>query len=204
MKVKDVCKQYGLDSSAFQTWLWSSGYEYKTGAMGGVDITDSQDIPAIVEHFRREQAEQQEQAAQESAAQHEALQAKQQALANMIITPGHNFDGYTITRYSGYISGDHAVEIARGTEFFGTGVTKVGEALMSALVDIRRQALLELKEAAYALGCNAIIGVDFDYLTLQPEVANTKGEIKLLPYVFGVTANGNAVVIERNRSTGLV
>jgi len=201
VKVKDICKQYGLEANSFQTWLGSSGYQYKTGAMGGVDVTDGQDIAAMVEHFRREQAEQQEQASQNAAAQKEALHIKQQTMANMIITPGYNFDGYTITKYSGYISGDHAVQIQRGTNFFGTGITNVGGALTDALVEIRRQALLELKEAAYSLGCNAIIGIDFDYLTLQPEVANTKGEIKLLPYVFCVTANGNAVVIEKNRST---
>ena len=74
----------------------------------------------------------------------------------------------------------------------------VGEELMKSLVVMRRQALKELKEAAYALGCNAVIGVDFDYITLEPQAANIwTGATVLLPYVFGVTANGNAVVIEK-------
>ena len=68
---------------------------------------------------------------------------------------------------------------------------------MESLVKIRRNALAELKEAAYALGCNAVIGVDFDYLTLSPETANFGGGITYMPYIFGVTANGNAVVIEK-------
>ncbi|MDR1853103.1 MAG: heavy metal-binding domain-containing protein, partial [Propionibacteriaceae bacterium] len=68
----------------------------------------------------------------------------------------------------------------------------------ASLAKIRRNALQELKEAAYDLGCNAIIGVDFDYLTLDPETANSRGGTTYLPYVFGVTANGNAVVIEKN------
>lgn len=59
-------------------------------------------------------------------------------------------------------------------------------------------ALAELKEAAYDLGCNAVIGVDFDYITLEPETANSKGGTTYLPYVFCVTANGNAVVIEKD------
>lgn len=46
------------------------------------------------------------------------------------------------------------------------GTNKVDENLCGALVKIRRQALNELKEAAYDLGCNAVIGVDFDYLTM--------------------------------------
>jgi uncharacterized protein YbjQ (UPF0145 family) len=120
-------------------------------------------------------------------------------MASMLITSGFNFDGYTITRYSGYISGDDAVSIPRGTQgWLGGGVTDVGDSLMKSLVKIRRQALKELKEAAYDLDCNAVIGVDFDYLTLDPQTAASNGATLYLPYVFGVTANGNAVVIEKN------
>jgi uncharacterized protein YbjQ (UPF0145 family) len=74
----------------------------------------------------------------------------------------------------------------------------VGAALMESLVVLRRNALNELKEAALALGCNAVIGVDFDYLTLDPETVNSQGGTLYMPYVFGVTANGNAVIIEKN------
>lgn len=59
------------------------------------------------------------------------------------------------------------------------------------------QTLKELKEAAYDLGCNAVIGVDFDYITLEPETVNGGGGTLYLPYVFRVTANGNAVIIEK-------
>lgn len=199
MKVKDICKTHGLDSAAFQTWLWSSGYQYKTSSMGGVEVTDGQDIGQIVEAFRAYQEGQKEETERAAAESELARQQKQEALANLIITPGFSFDGYTITKYSGYISGDHAVQIERGTQFWFGGATNVADALMKSLVEIRRQALAELKEAAFDLGCNAIIGVDFDYITVEPETTNTKGEIKHLPYVFGVTANGNAVVIEKNR-----
>jgi len=199
MKAKDICKQNGLDSTAFLTWLQSSGVQFKTGAMGGVDIDDGQDIAGIVESFRSHQREQSERAAKVAADQQLASQQKQEALANIIITPGFNFDGYTITKYSGYISGDHAVQVDRGTQYWFGGAPNVAAELMSSLVEIRRQALMELKEAAFALGCNAIIGVDFDYITLDPETTNSKGELKHLPYVFGVTANGNAVIIEKNR-----
>jgi uncharacterized protein YbjQ (UPF0145 family) len=34
---------------------------------------------------------------------------------------------------------------------------------MDHLTVIRRNALADLKEQAYELGCNTIIGVDFDY-----------------------------------------
>ncbi len=125
---------------------------------------------------------------------------KTEALSKILITSGFSFDGYKITRYSGYISGDDAVEIPRSGFLF---TTNNSQNLTDALVKIRRVALRELKEAAYDLGCNAVIGVDFDYLTLEPEHgsgiyngvpgAGTVYE----PYIICVTANGNAVVIEK-------
>ena len=119
---------------------------------------------------------------------------KKGELAKILISSGFNFEGYRIVKYSGYISGDDAVQIPR-SGIFSRG--RNGANLTEALVQIRRQALTELKEAAYNLGCNAVIGVDFDYLTLDPESATLTGGTLYEPYVICVTANGNAVVIEK-------
>lgn len=122
-----------------------------------------------------------------------------QALSSMLITSGFNFDGYTITKYSGYISGDSAISMNRPSQGWLGGVNQdVGEDLLVGLAQIRRKALQELKEAALALGCNAVIGVDFDYLTLDPETAGKNGGTLYLPFLFAITANGNAVIIEKN------
>lgn len=124
---------------------------------------------------------------------------KQSALASMLITSGFTFDGHTITKYCDYISGDHAVSMNRPTQgFWGSVRGNVGGDLLLALSEIRRHALAKLKEAAYDLGCNAVIGVDFDYLTLDPETVNNRGGTLYLPFLFAVTANGNAVIIEKN------
>ena len=136
-------------------------------------------------------------AAAETARMQEQKQAKQMAMAQMLISSGFNFEGYRIVKYSGYISGDDAIQVDRGTDGIFGGATDVGAELMRSLTVIRRNALNELKEAAYALGCNAVIGVDFDYLTLDPETANWNGGTTYQPYIFGVTANGNAVIIEK-------
>lgn len=131
----------------------------------------------------------------------EEKQMKSEALSKILITSGFNFDGYKITKYSGYISGDDAVEIPRSGFLF---TTNNSQNLTDALVKIRRVAIRELKEAAYDLGCNAVIGVDFDYLTLEPEHgsglfngASGAGTV-YEPYIICVTANGNAVVIEKD------
>lgn len=124
----------------------------------------------------------------------EAVQKKEVELSGILISSGFSFDGYRIVKYSGYISGDDAVQIPR-TGLFEKGMN--GQNLTDALVKIRRQALAELKEAAYNLGCNAVIGVDFDYITLEPQTAMLNGATKYEPYVVCVTANGNAVIIEK-------
>lgn len=210
MKVKDIAKQYRLDAGAFGSWLEKSPYQTKSSAFGGLDFIDGQDVGAAVAEFQAHEASARE-AAEKSAkeerdrqmaaaeAARKAAEDKKQALANMLITSGFNFDGYTITKYSGYISGDDAVSMDRPSHgYWGSVKGDVGKDLLDGLVHIRRNALAELKEAAYALGCNAVIGVDFDYLTLDPETATNNGGTLYLPFLFAVTANGNAVVIEKN------
>lgn len=204
MKTKDIAKSNGLDPKAFDGWLRQSGHEYKSG-MTGLSVDDSLDPAELIAGYQQHVAQEQERLAQEQARvasdkanAERAAEEKQQFLAAMLITSGFNFDGYAITRYSGYISGDSAVQVNRPTEgWFGGVKGNVGDALMESLVHIRRQALAELKEAAYDLGCNAVIGVDFDYLTLDPESVNSNGGTLYLPFLFGVTANGNAVIVEK-------
>jgi uncharacterized protein YbjQ (UPF0145 family) len=206
MKTKDVASNFDLNQAQFENWLQgSSEIPYNSGLMGGLTIDDV-NVDEAVEKFQQFQVEEaarvaSENAEKEHAARQEELaaQQKQQALASMLVTSGFNFDGYKITKYSGYISGDDAVQVDRGREGIFSRATDVGESLMSSLKTIRRQALAELKEAAYDLGCNAVIGVDFDYLTLDPETVNAGGGTLYMPYVFGVTANGNAVIIEKSR-----
>ncbi len=198
MKTRDIAKQYGLDLKTFEYWLKQTGAPVNMSSMRGWSIDDSQNISAIVQQYQAWHVDTQAQLAQQQAAEEQAAREKQAAMASMLITSGFSFDGYTITKYSGYISGDDVIQIERGRDGIFARATNVGDSLMASLVHIRRNALAELKEAAYNLGCNAVIGVDFDYLTLDPETVNASGGTLYLPYVFGVTANGNAVVIEKS------
>ncbi len=198
MKVKDVAARYGINQIAFENFLKNSQYKnlIKSG-ITGMTIADNVNCDEIVSAFRNYLNEINIREAQAKQAEIE----KQTAIANMLITSGFNFDGYHVVKYSGYISGDDAISVPRGWAIFSdsaAGATNVQEKLTNSLVVIRRNALRELKEAAYALGCNAVIGVDFDYLTLDPQTSNISGGTTYLPYVFAVTANGNAVIIEKD------
>ena len=132
----------------------------------------------------------------ERAEQQRAEDEHNAEVASVLITSGYSFEGYRIKKYSGYISGDDCITMKRDT-FWGNN--KVADNLCASLVQIRRQALKELKEAAVDLGCNAVIGVDFDYLVMDPQhAAALNAQVTVYePYVVCVTANGNAVVIEK-------
>ena len=211
MKVKDIVKQFGIDRDRFEEYIRQAKIEYKENTFTSeiASINDGQDINTLITDFKqyesdlqRDKVLKEKEADQERARQEKAALDKKEALANILITSGFNFDGYTITKYSGYISGDDAVQVERGRSFLGYGGKNMGEGLMASLVVIRRNALAELKEAAYTLGCNAVIGVDFDYITLDPQTHDVlAGGTTYQPYVFGVTANGNAVIIEKNKAT---
>lgn len=197
MKTKEIASQYGINQVEFEQYLRSIG----AGKDGIMAYTLDDNIAGHVEGFKVYKAEKE---AEREAARKEREEAekikkaaedeKQRALASMMISSGFSFEGYKITKYSGYISGDDAVQIPR-TGWFGSSNT--GEKLTEALSEIRRKAIAELKEAAYDLGCNAVVGVDFDYINMDPQTANFNGGTTYEPYVICVTANGNAVVIEK-------
>lgn len=199
MKTKDIAKQHGFNAAAFDDWLRQSGHQYKSG-LTGLTVADDVNTDDLVSGFNQHLADEQERLAHVDRAAHE----KQQALASMLITSGFNFDGWRITKYSGYVSGDGAISVDRPRQqgWLGRVNMDIGPALLESLAQIRRKALQELKEAAYALGCNAVIGVDFDYLPLAPETKIGEGETLYLPFLYAVTANGNAVVIEKDQPDG--
>lgn len=202
MRTIDIARKYGIDQNGFEGYLRKKGVG-KIG-FGFSGMTLEENIQEHVEGYKQYLAEKTkkeselEKLAEEEAKRKKRVEGeKQKALASMLITSGFNFDGYKIKKYSGYISGDDAISVDRGTSGIFSSATDVSESLTASLVKIRRQAIKELKEAAYDLGCNAVIGVDFDYITLEPETANSRGGTTYLPYVFCVTANGNAVIIEK-------
>lgn len=210
MKIGEIAAKYDIGVGDFEDFLSRHPYNVKTGFLS--KSVDDADVPQIVEQYKVDLAERRaiekeeaikrialkkaetEAAERKEQEKNRKEQEKSQALASMLITSGFSFDGYRVVKYSGYISGDDATQIPRSGVFGGNN----GKNLTDALVKIRIQALKELKEAAYDLGCNAVIGVDFDYITLEPETANFNGGTLYEPYIICVTANGNAVIIEKD------
>lgn len=205
-KLQEIVNETGIKNEKRILELLRSSEKYKdkisTSLMGTTSVVgDLSEIAAFVKtadaaKTALEEAEKAEQAQAEA----ERLQAQMEynaEVAKVLVTSGYTFEGYKITKYSGYISGDDAISVSRGFDGFASTGGNTGEYLLKSLTIIRQNALRELKEAAVDLGCNAVIGVDFDYIDLAPETANSSGGTTYYPYVFCVTANGTAVTIER-------
>ena len=196
MRTRDIAARYNLDREELEKFIKEQELSFTTSLVG-MYLDDDYDLDDLVRVFKEDKEERLEAARARKEKRMREQAEKNAELSRMLITSGFNFEGYRIVKYSGYISGDDVIQVDRGTHFIFSGGTNAGNALSDALVKIRRNALRELKEAAYDLGCNAVIGVDFDYITLEPETANLSGGTTYMPYVFCVTANGNAVVIEK-------
>ena len=106
----------------------------------------------------------------------------------MIMTTTPQGEGHGLLDYKGIVVGelinvvDFVKDFAAGlTNFFGgRSGSYEGE-----LIDAREQALKEMEQRAYAMGANAVVGVDLDY-----EVLGSGGNMLM------VTVSGTAVVID--------
>ncbi len=88
MRTKDIARKYGIDQNTFEYWLRESKAPFASQGMRGWSVDDTQNIDAIVQHFRGWHMDTQAQLAQQQAAEEKAAQEKQAAMARMLITSG--------------------------------------------------------------------------------------------------------------------
>ena len=106
----------------------------------------------------------------------------------MIITTTPSVEGKRIIEYRGIVFGEvisgvnFVKDIAASfSNFFGGRSASYEEELVMA----RQNALYEMEQRAYAMGANAVVGVDIDYEVLGADNG-----------MLMVTASGTAVVVE--------
>ena len=192
MKIKDIAAKYKIDSFEFEKFVLDNNLPHTTGMMS-ISIDDSK-VDAYVEKFNSQRSLTPEEIARiEAKKQQIQLQQEREArLSKIRTTSSHSFDGYRITTYSGCISASDVIAVDR---WYKTDES-VNLIISASLAQIHRNALQNLKEEAYKRGCNAVIGVDFDHITLDPQTANGTGGTTYQPYIFCATATGTAVTIE--------
>lgn len=199
MKIKDIASKYKIDGYEFEKFILDSNLPHTKGVMS-ISIDDYK-VEKYVERFKeydkKVKAERslspEEKARIEARKLQAQLQEREARLSKIRTTSSHSFDGYRITTYSGCISASDVIAVDR---WYKTDES-VKLILSASLAQIQRNALQNLKEEAYKRGCNAVIGVDFDHITLDPQTANGTGGTTYQPYIFCAMASGTAVVIEK-------
>jgi len=107
----------------------------------------------------------------------------------MILSTTPNIEGKKILAYKGIVVG----EVISGVDFvkdFAAGLTNIfggrSGSYEGELIEARETALKEMESRAFALGANAVVGVDIDY-----EVLGQANNMLM------VTVSGTAVLIEQ-------
>lgn len=151
-----VSEKFKYDNPLYNKELW--------------DIREQRDVEKCRQKWEQEQTER-----------------KQKILNDNMMTTGYSFDGYKIVSYNGVISG----EVVLGTGFlseFGASLSDVfgmeSNMFAKKLKLAKQAASKKLVEEAVRTGSNAVIGVDYDYVTFSSNM-------------MGVIANGTGVTIEK-------
>jgi len=144
----------------------------------------------VVAERKKLAAEKREEQAREIAKRKEKQAELEQRKASLIVTTTYSVEGRSIVQYLDVVT----AEVVLGTGFLselGAEVadlmgTRAGE-FEKKLQGLRKAALHELRNQAFRIGADAIVGVDLDYMTLANNILT-------------VVANGTAVKLYFQRS----
>ena len=108
----------------------------------------------------------------------------------ILVTTTPGVEGRRIVAYKGLVGGDAILGANMFRDFFA-GIRDIlggrSGSYEKVLRTAKEEAIEDMLEQARELGCNAVVGVDLDYETIQIQ----EGGSMLM-----VTASGTAVVIE--------
>lgn len=216
IKFDEFIKNAGIDiadAERAKEKIYDSKYRFLLGKDSNGDAVIEGNTDAITQFVIEALAEDQQRVDEERAAKIEEKQRQEQMqrasrelLKNpdsILTTTGESFEGYKIVQYRGCITADSVTAVQRQlTHFSNIGVergkTRTAVKLVDSLQSLRQDALMGLKTEAAGYGCNAIIGVSYNYITLDP-LDNPYGATgNSQPYIFCVSATGTAVRIEKN------
>ena len=166
----------------------------KTNFVGNyiIDSSNEEKVLALLASHIEAANEAARQAEEEEAFLKEEEERIAQIVQAMPVTSTASFDGYRIVEYGGYVSGDEAIELSDTS--FSQGDFKK-DTVNDAIKSMRFIAIDELKTAAAQIGCNAVVGLDFDYLTMDRSFPGLGGGTINRTFII-LTANGTAVTIE--------
>ena len=90
----------------------------------------------------------------------------QQITASVMVTSGYNFEGYAIEHYFDFISSESVIGLGTVHNVaadFSNLLGTESNTLKTKLTYVKMQAFFDLRNEAFKLGANAIIGADLDF-----------------------------------------
>lgn len=102
-----------------------------------------------------------------------------------LITSGYNFEGYIIGKYLGIVSGEVVIGTGIISEVkanFSDAFGLESESFAKKIEKAKKSSMERLIFNSISLGGNALIGVDFDYITFSNNM-------------IGISTNGTSVII---------
>ena len=114
---------------------------------------------------------------------------KNEAINNIMITSGYNFENYRIMRYCDYISAETVFGMGMFKALLASVSSVTGvesESFQLKIKEAKEKAIYEIKKNATELGANAIIGIDIEFSMIS-------GEMVI------IIASGTAVIIEEKK-----
>lgn len=169
----------GSNESDAQEAVW-----YFRGIMPSISLDD--DVKAEIEELMTPLEEKEKKQKETKEKQERRINEAE----SIMQTTGYNFEGFRITKYLKVLSGETVIGTgflseldASLSDLLGANASSFEGKLDRAKDTALRVLLLKAKD----LGANAIIGIDFDYITFQNNM-------------IGVVANGTAVVVEKEEA----
>lgn len=104
-----------------------------------------------------------------------------------LITTGDGFEGFKIVRYCGVLSGEAVLGAGNAEEFKSDSsdfFVAESNSFVQKMKEAKEVAKNQLIRNSLKISANAVIGLDFDYITFGNNI-------------IGVSANGTAVVVQK-------
>lgn len=176
----EIVKSQATDSASLSLYEDVRGYLSTT-------LLHNPVVPAPVQAFVGSAILAADTAAMQREEKRQQAEAFTRQYNSLLLTTGYDFQGYQINRYIQVISGETVLGTGIFSELSVSAADIFGvqsNLFAEKLVEAKTIAQGKLMQKACQCGANAIIGVDFDYITLYNNI-------------LGVVANGTAVCIEK-------
>ncbi|MBD5534999.1 MAG: YbjQ family protein [Lachnospiraceae bacterium] len=111
------------------------------------------------------------------------------AISNIMVTSGYDFEGYKITKYCDFISAEAVFGMGMFKALLASVSSMAGaesEAFNKKIKETKAKSMYDIRKNALELGANAIIGLDIDFSTIASDMVV-------------IIASGTAVIIEETK-----